>query len=154
MAKKKIDELVTEIVLPMAEKNGYELVDVEFIKEGVNWYLRVYIDKPGGIVIEDCQTISEGLSQKLDELDPIVQHYYLEVSSPGLERPLKKDKDFIKFKGELVEVKLFKPIEGKKLFEGELIGLVDNRIAIKADKGLELMFERDKVSTVKRVLKF
>ena len=154
MAKRKIEEVVAEIVLPITEKNAYELVDVEFIKEGINWYLRVYIDKPGGIVIEDCQTISEQLSEKLDLLDPIIQSYYLEVSSPGLERPLKKDKDFIKFKGELVEVKLFQPIEGKKLFEGELVGLIDNKISIKSDKGLGIMFERDKVSSVKRVLKF
>jgi ribosome maturation factor RimP len=154
MAKRKIEEIVAEVALSVTDKNSFELVDVEFIKEGSNWYLRVYIDKPGGIVIEDCQTISEQLSEKLDDLDPIEQSYYLEVSSPGLERPLKKDKDFVKFKGELVEVKLFQPIEGKKAFEGELIGLIDNKIGIKTQKGLELMFERDKVSSVKRVLKF
>jgi ribosome maturation factor RimP len=154
MAKRKIEEIVAEVALSVTDKNSFELVDVEFIKEGSNWYLRVYIDKPGGIVIEDCQTISEQLSEKLDDLDPIEQSYYLEVSSPGLERPLKKDRDFVKFKGELVEVKLFQPIEGKKAFEGELIGLIDNNIGIKTQKGLELMFERDKVSSVKRVLKF
>lgn len=154
MAKRKIEEVVAEVALSVTDKNSFELVDVEFIKEGSNWYLRVYIDKPGGIVIEDCQTISEQLSEKLDDLDPIEQSYYLEVSSPGLERPIKKDKDFVKFKGELVEVKLFQPIEGKKAFEGELIGLIDNKIGIKTQKGLELMFERDKVSSVKRVLKF
>jgi ribosome maturation factor RimP len=154
MAKRKIEDVVTEIALPVTEKNSFELVDVEFIKEGSNWYLRVYIDKPGGIVIEDCQTISEQLSEKLDVIDPIEQSYYLEVSSPGLERPLKKDKDFIKFKGELVEVKLFHPIDGKKVFEGELVGLIDNKIAIKVEKDLNIMFERDKVSSVKRVLKF
>lgn len=154
MAKRNIEEIIAEIALPITEKNSFELVDVEFIKEGANWYLRVYIDKPGGIVIEDCQTISEQLSEKIDTLDPIEQSYYLEVSSPGLERPLKKDKDFVKFKGELVEVKLFQPIDGKKVFEGELIGLVDNMITIKPVKSLEIMFERDKVSSVKRVLKF
>ena len=154
MAKRKIEEIIAEIALPIAEKNSFELVDVEFIKEGSHWYLRVYIDKPGGIVIEDCQTISEQLSEKIDSLDPIEQSYYLEVSSPGLERPLKKDKDFVKFKGEIVEVKLFQPIDGKKVFEGELIGLIDNKITVKPEKSMEIMFERDKVSTVKRVLKF
>ena len=92
------------------------LVDVEFLKEGANWYLRVYIDKPGGIAIDDCQAVSEQLSDKLDEVDPIKQSYILEVSSPGLERPLKKDSDFERFKGEQVEVKLFQPIERKKDF--------------------------------------
>ena len=153
MAKKKIEEVVTEIALPITEKNKFELVDVEFVKEGGNWYLRVYIDKPGGIAIDDCQLVSEEISEKLDKIDPIEQSYYLEVSSPGLERPLKKDRDFEKFKGELVEVKLFSPMDGKKVLEGELIGLVDNKIAINSN-GTALSFERDKVAGVRRVLKF
>lgn len=154
MAKKNIEERITEIALPIAEQNSFELVDVEFVKEGAHWYLRIYIDKQGGIAIEDCQLVSEQLSEKLDTMDPIDQSYYLEVSSPGLERPLKKDKDFVKFKGELVEVKLFQALEGKKSFEGELLGLAENKVAIKTAKGIEMFFEREKVSTVKRVLKF
>ena len=154
MAKKKIEEIVTEIALPVAEKNSFELVDVEFVKEASNWYLRVYIDKPGGIIIEDCQIVSEEISEKLDKIDPIEQSYYLEVSSPGLERPLKKDRDFEKFKGELVEVKLFQPLDGKKVFEGELMGLIENKITIKQEITTQLEFERDKVASVRRVLKF
>lgn len=153
MAKRKIEDLITELAAPIVEKNTLELVDVEFIKEGTNWYLRVYIDKPGGVTIEDCQIVSEALSDKLDKVDPIEQSYFLEVSSPGLDRPLKKDKDFEKFKGEQVEVKVFQPVDGKKVFEGELLGLKDNLVSIR--QGSEVVeFDRDKVAAVRRVVKF
>ncbi len=154
MAKRKIEDVVYEIALPIAARHSFELVDVEYVKEGANWYLRVYIDKPGGIMIDDCQAVSEELSDRIDELDPIESSYFLEVSSPGLERPLKKDKDFEKFKGNLVEVKVFQPIDGKKVFEGELVGLVDNRISINQDGKNILEFDRDKVASVKRVIRF
>ncbi|WP_024833911.1 ribosome maturation factor RimP [Ruminiclostridium josui] len=151
--KKNIQQTITELVSPVVENLNYELVDVEYIKEGANWYLRVYIDKPGGISIDDCQAVSEQISDLLDKNDPIDQSYYLEVSSPGLDRPLKTEKDFTKYKGELVEVKVFQPIDGKKVFEGELVGLKDNFIVINQD-GHDVQFERDKVAIVKRVIKF
>jgi len=151
--KINIQQVITELATPIVEALNYELVDVEFIKEGTNWYLRVYIDKPSGIGIDDCQAVSEKISEVLDEKDPIEQCYYLEVSSPGLERPLKTERDFIKYKGELVEVKLFKPIDGKKIFEGELIGLVEDKIIINQD-GRNIDFEKGKVALVKRAIKF
>lgn len=151
--KKNIQQTVTELVSPVVENLNYELVDVEYVKEGANWYLRVYIDKPGGISIDDCQAVSEHVSDLLDKNDPIDQSYYLEVSSPGLDRPLKTEKDFTKYKGELVEVKVFEPIDGKKIFEGELVGLKDNFIIINQD-GHDVQFEREKVAIVKRVIKF
>ncbi|MFZ5989837.1 MAG: ribosome maturation factor RimP [Bacillota bacterium] len=154
MAKRKIEEIITEFANPIVEKHSFELVDVEFIKEGSSWYLRIYIDKPGGITIDDCQVVSEEISDKLDKEDPIDQSYFLEVSSPGLERPLKKDSDFVKFKGELVEVKLYKPVDGKKIFEGELIGLKDSKVVIKKDGKEDMEFERDEVALVRRVIKF
>lgn len=154
MAKNRIDDVITGLVSPIVEKHSFELVDVEFIKEGTNWYLRVYIDKPGGINLDDCQAVSEELSDKLDKVDPIEQSYFLEVSSPGLERPLKKERDFEKFKGEQVEVKVFQPIDGKKVFEGELIGLVENKIVIRITADEIMEFDRDKVAAVKRVIKF
>ena len=154
MSRKKIEDIITEIALPITQENNYELVDVEFVKEGANWYLRIYIDKPGGITIDDCQIISEELSDKIDKADPIEQSYFLEVSSPGLERPLKKESDFEKFKGEQVEVKLFQPIEGKKVFEGELVGMVDGKIVINVGTTGNMEFEREKVSIVRRVIKF
>lgn len=151
--KKSIQQVVTELATPIVEGLNYELVDVEYVKEGSNWYLRIYIDKPGGIGIDDCQAVSEKISDVLDKKDPINQSYYLEVSSPGLDRPLKTERDFLKYKGELVEVKVFQPIVGKKVFEGELVGLVDNSIIINQN-GKDIEFKRDEVAIVKRVIKF
>jgi ribosome maturation factor RimP len=153
MAKRQVEDLAAELVQPIVDKLSYELVDVEFLKEGANWYLRVYIDKPSGIAIEDCQAVSEELSDRLDETDPIKQSYILEVSSPGLERPLKKDADFEKFKGEPVEVKLFQPVNGKKVFEGDLLGLEGSFINIK--QGSEVLkFDRADVAVIRRVVRF
>jgi len=151
--KINIQQVITELATPIVDGLNFELVDVEFIKEGTNWYLRVYIDKPGGISIDDCQAVSEKISEILDVKDPIEQGYYLEVSSPGLERPLKTERDFIKYKGELVEVKVFQPINGKKIFEGELIGMVEDMIVINQG-GNNIEFEKDKVAIVKRAIKF
>lgn len=155
MSKRKIEDIVTELAAPIVEKEKFELVDVEFIKEAGNWYLRIYIDKPEGITLDDCQIVSEQVGGILDKKDPIEQSYFLEVSSPGLDRPLKKDRDFEKYKGELVDVKVFQAVNGKKVFQGELMGLKDDKICIKPEKADEIMeFERDKVATVKRVIKF
>ncbi|QNU65740.1 ribosome maturation factor RimP [Ruminiclostridium herbifermentans] len=151
--KINIQQVITELAKPIVEDLNYELVDVEFVKEGANWYLRIYIDKAGGIGIDDCQAVSERISDILDEKDPIEQSYYLEVSSPGLERPLKTERDFIKYKGELVEIKVFQPIDGKKIFEGELVGLIDGKIVINQE-GKTLEFEKNKVAIVKRAVKF
>ena len=128
-------------------------MDVEYIKEGANWILRVYIDKDGGINIEDCQIVSEELGKKLDEVDPIERAYHLEVSSPGYDRPLKTKRDFEKYKGEEVEVLLYSPVNGKKTFEGKLIEKFNNSIIIE-EEGKRIEFENDKVAKVKRVLKF
>lgn len=151
--KNNIQQVISDLAKPIVEELNYELVDVEFVKEGANWYLRIYIDKTGGIGIDDCQAVSEKISDILDEKDPIEQSYYLEVSSPGLERPLKTERDFIKYKGELVELKVFQPIDGKKIFEGELVGLVDDKIIINVD-GKAIEFEKSKVAIIKRAVKF
>lgn len=153
MTKRRMEDIAAELVLPIVERLSFELADVEFLKEGANWYLRIYIDKPGGITIDDCQAVSEFLSDRLDEADPIKQSYILEVSSPGLERPLKKESDFEKFKGEQVEIKLFQPLNGKKVFEGELIELINNKIRIKYGGG-ELQFDRSDTAVVRRIIKF
>ena len=153
MAKKRAEDIVAEIAQPIVEALSFELVDVEFLKEGANWYLRVFIDKPGGIAIDDCQAVSERLSDKLDEADPIKRSYIMEVSSPG-ERPLKKERDFERFRGETVEIKLYQPLDGKKDFEGELIGLVDGRVEIKTDEGALMSFDRRDTALVKRIVRF
>lgn len=121
MAKNRVEKIAEELVMPIIEKEEFELVDVEYKKEGSNWYLRIYIDKPGGITLDDCQKVSEQLSDKLDEVDPIKENYFLEVSSPGLDRPLKKESDFERFKGEIVEVKLYEPLNGNKGPRGRTI---------------------------------
>ncbi|PAE43360.1 ribosome maturation factor RimP [Bacillus sp. 7884-1] len=117
----KVTEVVEELAQPIIQELGLELVEIEFVKEGKNWFLRVYIDKENGVDIEDCGNVSERLSEKLDELDPITQNYFLEVSSPGAERPLKKAKDYEKAIGKNVFIKTYEPIDGEKGFEGELL---------------------------------
>ncbi|MEG6568273.1 ribosome maturation factor RimP [Thermoanaerobacterium thermosaccharolyticum] len=149
----KIEELTRNLVAPAIEKNNFELVDVEYKKEGNNWYLRVYIDKNGGVTLDDCQIISEYLSEKLDEVDPIENSYILEVSSPGIDRPLKTQRDFDKFKGSLVEVSLYQPIDKKKKYEGELVGLINDKVVI-TDNGKRKEFDINDISLVKPVIKF
>ncbi|WP_108669656.1 ribosome maturation factor RimP [Peribacillus acanthi] len=117
---KKVTEIVEELLVPILEGLQLELVDVEYVKEGKSWFLRVYIDKADGIDIEECGIVSEKLSEKLDELDPIEHNYFLEVSSPGAERPLKKEKDYVKAIGKNVYVKTYEPIFDSKEFEGVL----------------------------------
>nr|WP_197970066.1 ribosome maturation factor RimP [Mesobacillus harenae] len=116
----KVTEVVEELVTPILTENGLELVDIEYAKEGRDWFLRVFIDKDNGIDIEECGIVSERLSEKLDEMDPIPHNYFLEVSSPGAERPLKKEKDYHKAIGKNVFVKTYEPIDGEKAFEGTL----------------------------------
>lgn len=111
-----------ELIMPIIEQNKFELVDVEYVKEGGNYYLRAYIDKPGGITVDDCEIVSRALSDELDKYDFIDEAYILEVSSPGLCRPLKKEKDFDRHMGEEVEVKLYRAADGVKEFSGILRG--------------------------------
>lgn len=116
----KVAETVEGMVTPILEEIGLELVDVEYVKEGRDYFLRIYIDKDTGVDIEECGIVSERLSEKLDAVDPIPHNYFLEVSSPGAERPLKKEKDFTKAIGKNVFIKTYEPIDGEKTFEGSL----------------------------------
>lgn len=115
-----------ELVRPILEEKNLELVDIEYVKEGKNWFLRVYIDKEGGIDISECGEVSEQLSEKLDDVDPIQEAYFLEVSSPGVERPIKTVEDFAKSVNKNVYVKLFEPINGEKAYEGILVNFSNN----------------------------
>lgn len=152
MAKKKIEPLVEELVADIINGSELELVDVEFVKER-DWYLRVFLDKTGGIEIEDCRRVSEALEKKLDEIDPIEQAYYLEVSSPGLDRPLKKAKDFVRHQGDMIEVHTFAPFNGKKETIGELVGLHEGVITV-VTEGQEIEIPQDKVSLVRLHISF
>ena len=154
MAKERIADIVEKIVVPKIEEQKFELVDIEFLKEGQDWYLKVYIDKEGGITLDDCKIVSDFLSEKLDELEPIQQQYYLEVSSPGLDRTLKTECDFKKYKGSEIEIYLYKAIEGNKMLEGELIGLKEGCVVIKSMKNEEVEIHREQISKVKLAVKF
>ncbi|HAA80694.1 MAG: Ribosome maturation factor RimP [Caldanaerobacter subterraneus] len=149
----KIEQIAKDLVMPVLEKNNFELVDVEYKKEGSHWYLRVYIDKEGGITLDDCQLVSEYLSDRLDEVDPIEHSYILEVSSPGLDRPLKKPRDFERNIGKEIEISLYTPIDKRKKFEGELIEFTGDKIIILYN-GERKEFDMKNVSLVKPVIKF
>jgi ribosome maturation factor RimP len=126
----KVTEVVAELVSPIVTDAGLELVDIEYIKEGREWFLRVYIDKDTGVDIEECGLVSEKLSEKLDELDPIPHNYFLEVSSPGAERPLKKERDFEKAIGKNILIKTYEAIDGEKTFEGTLLDFKEQVVKI------------------------
>ncbi len=148
------EKKITEILLPILEKENFELVDVEFVKEGPNWYLRIYIDKDGGISIDDCELVSRTLDKKMEDMDLIEQAYILEVSSPGIDRPLKKPEDFVKYAGEVVDIKLYKGRDGVKEFQGELKGLVNDVITIILDDGQEACFEQKEVASIRLAVIF
>lgn len=122
--KERIEDMVERLSVPLAENLGYELVAVEYRKEGPDWILRCFIDSPAGIGLDECQRFSEALGETLDKADPIPGSYLLEVSSPGLERPLRKDADFLRFSGSKIELTLHKALNGQKKYQGELLGLV------------------------------
>lgn len=153
MAKKKVEEVAEEIALPILNKLQYELVDIEYKKEGSSWCLRFYIDKEGGITLDDCQQASQQISDRLDKIDPIPHNYFLEVSSPGLDRPLKKDKDFEKYKGHKVDVNLYRAINGLKSFTGELEGMQDGKVLIKIDKEI-ISFNRNEIAIIRLAIEF
>lgn len=150
----KVEETVSKYLETIIESNGYELVDIEFKKEGANWYLRVFMDKEGGFTINDCEEVSRFLEQKLDKDDPIEQAYILEVSSPGLDRPLKKEADFVKFAGSVVDVKLYKAREKRKEFQGVLKGLENNIVTIEEENGTEISFSREEIASIKLAVLF
>lgn len=145
---------VLPLLEPIVEANNLELVDLEFVKEGVNWYLRVYIDKEGGVNIDDCEQVSRALEAKLDEADPIEQAYILEVSSPGIDRPLKKEADFVNYQGEIIDVKLYKPQNGSKQYQGKLLGLENGVLSIEEENGNVVTFEHKDTASVRLAVIF
>ena len=147
MKKSEIEEYCTKLVTPIIEENSFELVDVEYVKEGADYYLRVYADKEGGINIDDCVLISRALEKKLDDEDKIESAYILEVSSPGLDREIIKDSDYERFKGRLVEVKTYEQINGSKEHEGILKGKQDGVVTVETAAG-ELAIPADKISKI------
>lgn len=150
MAKKENYELRTEKLLEsLIKDNKFELVDVEYVKEAGNWFLRVYIDKEGGITIDDCELISRGLSDLLDEQDFISDSYILEVSSPGLGRQLKKDKDFARSIGEDVEIKLYRALNKQKEIFGILKDFDQDTVVIELEDESEIVIERKDIAIIR-----
>ena len=154
MTKKEDYESRTEALLKLiTDELGFEIVDVEFVKEGNDYYLRSYIDKEGGITIDDCETVSRRLDQLLDEQDFISEAYIMEVSSPGLGRTLKKEKDFIRENGKEVDVKLFKAMDKVKEFSGILKGFDADTFTIATEKG-DITVERANVAKISLSIDF
>lgn len=151
--KNKIEDILYDLSKPILEKHKFCFIDTEYKKEGSQWYLRIFIDKEGGITVDDCQIVSEELSEKLDKLDPISHSYIFEVSSPGIDRPLKREIDFKRNLNKLIEIKFYKPMFNKKLIEGKLINYDNERIEIEY-KGEKLEIEKSKIAIMKPVIKF
>ena len=155
MGKGKAYEEKTEsLILPVLEKNNFELIDVEYVKEGGTWYLRSYIDKPGGISIDDCEKVSRRLSDMLDEKDFIADSYIMEVSSPGLGRPLKKEKDFRRSLGREVEVRTYRMIDKSKEFTGILETYDEEGVTIILADGAKKTFEKGDIALVRLAFDF
>ncbi|MBS4172554.1 ribosome maturation factor RimP [Bacillus sp. FJAT-49736] len=143
----KVTDVIEELVTPIVDEMQLDLVDIEYVKEGKNWFLRIFIDKEDGIDIEECGIVSERLSEKLDAIDPIPHNYFLEVSSPGAERPLKKEKDFVNAVGKNVSIKTYEAIDGEKSFEGNLLDFDGQTLTIEVKmktrkKQISIPFEK------------
>ena len=154
MAKREEYEQRTEqLVLPIIQSNKFELVDVEYVKEGGPWYLRAYIDKPGGITVDDCEIVNRALGDLLDREDFIEDSYILEVSSPGLGRPLKKEKDFVRSQGKEVEIRTYRMVERQKEFRGILKAWDKETVTIETEEG-EQVFSRDNIALIRLAFDF
>ncbi len=150
---KNVASRVSEIIAPVADELGYILWDVEFVKEGTRHILRITIDSPEGINIDDCEKMHRAIDPVLDEADPIENAYYLEVSSPGLERELRTDAHIQACIGERVEVKLYAPIDNVKSFVGELLGFEDGKITVKTDVS-EKIFDKKDIAKIRTIYEF
>ena len=149
MSKRQMYETQTEHwITPILERNNFELVDVEYVKEGSAWYLRAYIDKEGGITVDDCEIVAREMNEILDREDYIEDSYVFEVSSPGLTRPLKKEKDYAKSIGKLIDIKLYKAVEGLKEYTGVLKEYDKDNITIEIDDNL-IKIERSNLAMIR-----
>ncbi len=155
MTRREQYEAKTEaFLLPVMEKHHFELVDVEYVKEAGTWYLRAYIDKEGGITVDDCEVINRELGEWLDQEDFIEDSYILEVSSPGLGRPLKKEKDFARSIGKEVDIKLYKAVEKQKDYTGILEAYDKDTVTIGLEDGTRITFERPSIALIRLAFDF
>ncbi|MGN0290629.1 MAG: ribosome maturation factor RimP [Lachnospiraceae bacterium] len=155
MSKKQMYETQTEEwILPILEKYNFELVDVEYVKEGSNWYLRAYIDKEGGITVDDCETVAREMNEILDREDYIEDSYIFEVSSPGLGRPLKKEKDYVRSMGKELEIRTYRSINGSKEFYGILTDYDDKNVTIVTEEDEKLTFAKTDIALIRLAFDF
>lgn len=155
MSKRELYEEKTEkLIMPIIEANNFELVDVEYVKEGGTWYLRAYIDKEGGITVDDCEIVNRALGELLDVEDFINEAYILEVSSPGLGRPLKKEKDFQRSLGEEVEVRTYRAINKSKEFVGLLVAYDKESVTLQLDEETEMKIDRSDIALIRLAFDF
>lgn len=152
--REQYEQKTEELLLPIVEKHGFELVDVEYVKEAGTWYLRAYIDKPGGIAVDDCELVSRAFSDILDEKDYIEDTYIFEVSSPGLGRPLKKEKDFARSIGEEVEIRTYRPINRQKEFVGFLKEYDQETVTIEYEDETTQVFQRSDIALIRLAFDF
>ncbi len=152
--REQYEQLTEQLLLPIVESHGFELVDVEYVKEAGTWYLRAYIDKPGGITVDDCEVVSRAFSDILDEKDYIEDTYIFEVSSPGLGRPLKKEKDFARSIGEEVEIRTYRAIDRQKEFIGILTEYDKDTVTIEYEDETTQVFDRADIALIRLALHF
>lgn len=150
---KKVVDIVAELAQPVVEKHGCELWDVEFVKEAGQWFLRVYIDRDGGVDIEHCEAISRELDVVLDDADPIETSYVFEVSSAGADRPLKREKDFVRYMGSKVDVRLYMAKDGRKEYSGVLRGYDNGDVTIEMG-GSSMQFKKNEIALVRLGIEF
>lgn len=152
--KEQYEQQTEELLTPIVERNGFELVDVEFVKEAGMWYLRAYIDKPGGITVDDCEVVSREFSEILDAKDYITESYIFEVSSPGLGRPLKKEKDFQRSLGEEVEIRTYRAIDRQKEFTGILKDFDKDTVTLQYEDETTQRFEKSEIALIRLAFDF
>ena len=152
--REEYEQKTEELLEPIVRENGFELVDVEYVKEAGTWYLCAYIDKPGGITVDDCETVSRKFSDILDEKDYIEDSYIFEVSSPGLGRPLKKEKDFKRSLGEEVEIRTYRAIERQKEFVGILKEYDKETVTIAYEDESTQTFKKSEIALIRLALDF
>ncbi len=152
--REDIEKRTEELLQPIVDAHQFELVDVEFVKEGGTRYLRAYIDKPGGIAVNDCEVISRAFSDVLDREDYIQESYIFEVSSPGLGRPLKKEKDFARSLGKDVEIRLYRPRDHEKEFTGRLTAYDSHSVTIEDEDGEAAVFEKADIALIRLAFDF
>ena len=155
MSKRETYETRTEeLITPILDRMNFELVDVEYVKEGGTWYLRAYIDKEGGITVNDCETAAREMNEILDREDFVEDSCVFEVSSPGLGRPLKKEKDYIRSMGKEVEIRTYRAINREKEFYGILSAYDENTVTIKTEDGTEMTFEKSDIALIRLAFDF